>query len=319
MMHPLCAVLAVCTAAAVAQTPACVGVNDTNTISSGAITQFGFGGQNSFAWQYTPTTTQLIQAAQVFTENALLTGDRFMAVEIWDDVNGQPGSRQAGGAWKINNSRPTGWQGANLDSLVILQQNVPIWFVWVEPGFSRPIIEPGGSTVLPAQGRAGTGSWTSTSASAPKFRLFCNYLDDANSSWQGVGCALSSGTMPTVHNVEQPMLGNADFCFEINGCPPGGAVFVALGGNPGFNSMPITGFPSGCDQHTDAFASLLLFAGTGDTRGPDFSGYAPLEFAIPSNSAFAGTFLAVQAIPLDLGATAPLPFGTSNAQRVTLF
>ncbi len=302
-----------------AQSPPCLAENDQTTSASNAITAFGFGGQNSFAWQITPTSTLVVLAARVFTENTTLTGDRFMAVEIWDDQNAAPGTRLAGGGWRIDNNRPESWQGANLDQPIVLTQGVPVWLVWVEPGFSQPMTEPGGATQLPHQTRSGTGAWTPRSASAPKFRLFCNYLDDVNSAPAGSGCPLSTNRIPTAYTNEAPQIGNGDFLFESSGTPAGGAVFAVIGVNPNFPATPVLGLPAGCDQLTDAVASLLLFAGNGDTRGPDFAGHAELDFPIPNNPGLVGAFFAVQFAPIDPGATAPLPFGTSNAHRITLF
>lgn len=305
--------------AAIAQTPPCLSANDSTTLASGAITLFGFAGQNSFAWQITPTSTLVVLAARVFTENTLLSGDRYMAIEIWDDAGGLPGARLAGGSWKIVNSRTDSWQGANLDQFVVLTPAAPVWLVWIEPGFSQPMLEPGGAPSLPHATRSGSGAWNSAGVTAPKFRLFCNYLDDVNSDPFGAGCVLSTGFLPTVYTNEQPAIGNGGFFFETSGNPAGAPVFLVLGNDPTFTSVPVTGLPAGCVQNSDILASVLLFAGTGDTRGPDYSGHALLDFPIPNDLGLAGTFFSVQVAPFDAGATAPLTFGTSHAHRITLF
>lgn len=306
----------VCTFAA-AQTPPCVSLNDTNTTMSGALTSYGFAGQNSFGWQITPTSSLVVQAAQVFTRNNTLSGDRYMILEIWSDGGGLPGTRLGGGAWKIVNSRAPAWQGADLDSLVVLQANQPAWLVWVEPGFSNPCEEPGG-ILMPKATRNGA-NWVTSAASAPKFRLFCNQLDDVHSAPVGVGCPQSNGLYASVYTNEQPTVGNSNFFFESSGNPSGGGVFVIFGFNPGFTPIPVPGFPAGCFQNTDIVSTLFATAGTGNTRGPTCAGYLRIPLALPSDQSFVGFPLAVQVVTYDANAAAPLPFAASNAQRVTLY
>ncbi|MCA8951001.1 MAG: hypothetical protein KDE27_15965 [Planctomycetes bacterium] len=302
-----------------AQTPPCLAANDATSVASGAITSYGFAGENSFAWQVTPAAGLVVQAARVFTANTTLTGDRFMALELRDDQGGAPGARLGGGAWQISNARPAAWQGCNLDQLVVLQPNVPVWLVWIEPGFSQPMTEPGGLTTLPYQTRSGTGSWTAQTPNAPKFRLYCSQLDDVGSVPHGLGCPLSTGWFPTAFTNEAPQLGNTDFFFETSGNPAGAAVFAVLGWDPNFTSTAVTGLPPSCLQHTDALAAVLLAAGTGNTRGPTFAGHAALAFPIPNDPSLSGVFFAMQAAAFDAGAASPLPFGTSNAHRITLY
>lgn len=306
------------TATAAAQTPACFSLNDANTNVSGSVTAYGFAGQNTVAWQITPTTPLVVQAAQVYTRNALLTGDRFMILEIWDDAAGLPGNRIAGGAWRIVNARPNAWQGANLDQLAILQANAPVWLVWREPGSSTPPEEPGGTTVPKAR-LSGT-TWTLLAAqAAPKVRLFCNQLDDTNTVPFGSGCASSTGFFSTVFTNEQPTLGSAGFFFETSGNPAGAPVFLVLGFDPSWVPAPVPGLPAGCMQNTDIVATTFVTAGTGTTRGPTCAGYASFYMPLPTDPAFSGFQIAVQAVPYDAAAAAPLPFAASNAQRITLY
>ncbi len=118
---------------------------------------------------------------------------------------------------------------------------------------------------------------------------------------------------------EQPTIGNAGFFFETSGNPNGGAVFVVIGFDPLWISLPIAGFPAGCMQNTDLVATLFLLAGTGNTRGPTCAGYASMPIAIPADPGLTGLLIAAQAVPFDAGAAAPLPFATSNAQRIYLY
>ena len=241
-----------------------------------------------------------------------------MTIELWSDAGGVPGARLAGGSFKIVNARPASWQGADLDAVIVLLPSTPVWVVWIDPGFSTIPVEPGGAVVVPEMVRNGT-TWSSSGSSAPKVRVFCNQLDDVYSAPFGLGCPLSTGPVPSVFTNEQPQLGNASFFFETSGNPSGAPVFLVLGTDPTFVSLPAPLLGPYCYQNTDIVASVFLTAGTGNTRGPTCAGYASLSVPIPAVVAFAGTVLAAQAVAFDATSTALLPFAASNAQRVTLF
>lgn len=317
----LTVLLATTPAALRAQTAPCLAANAATTSSSTAISSYSLAGQNYFAWRFTPPASAnfTVQAAKVYTRNASYPGDAFLAVELWDEVNGEPGNRLGGGVWEIDNTRAAGWRGANFDRAVTLQPGVPTWFVFVEPGFTQLITEPNGTFNLTHVSRAGTGAWSAATTSAPKFQLFCNLLDDQGVTTQGQGCPLSTGEVPTAFTNEPPTLGNSRFAYETCGNPPGGAVFAVIGGNPNFTPLAVPGLNPACMQNTDSISTLLLFAGNGDTRGPDYKGHARLGFAIPNSTGLANVFLAIQMVPLDLNATSPLPFATSNALRLRLY
>ena len=306
------------TATITAQTPPCFSLNDANTLIVNSTTSYGFGGQNTQAWQITPTNNFVCYSAQVFTRNTGLTGNRFMILEIWSDAGGLPGTRLGGGAWRIVNARPHAWQGADLDQPVVIVANTPLWLAWIDPGFSTPPVEPGG-IAAPGATRSTAGVWSTAAASAPKLRLFCGLLDDAYSQPFGAGCAQSTGLFSSMFTNEQPTLGNAGFFFETSGNPSGGAVFLVIGFDPTWISLPVAGLPAGCLQNTDLVASLFVLAGTGNTRGPTCAGYVSVPLPIPLDPGLTGQMISAQAVPHDPGSAAPLPFATSNAQRIVLF
>ena len=317
-IHSVCAAFLL-SALAVAQTPPCLAFNDTTTtVNSNVITSFGFGGQNSLAWQITPQSTLAVLAGQIYTRNTALSGDRFMMLEIWSDSNGLPGARITGGAWRILNARPFAWQGTDFDGVAVLNASTPYWVVWVEPGFSTPPHETGGQG-LPKTQRTGTGAWGAVTSEAPKLRLFCNQFDTAHMSMYGPFCLTSGGTLPSVFSNEDPAVGSATFLIETSGSPAGVPVFVALGLDPTYiaNWPGLT--PPGCFQNTDIVEALLLTSGTGNSRGPTAAGYASVPLAIPADNALIGLTLAAQSVPFDVGAMAPLPFATSSAARFLLF
>jgi hypothetical protein len=311
-------VCAPCIAAVVAQQPPCLALNDTNPTVTAGQTSFDFGGQNFRAWRLSPTQTMVVEAVQVFTRNNSLAGSRFMTVELWSDAGGLPAARLASGSWRIQNSRPLGWQGANLDHAVVLAAGTPVWVAWVEPGLSTPPEEPGG-VALPTATRVGAGAWLPAGVpTAPKLRLYCSLLADANSVPVGVGCPQSTGRTASVFTNEPPLLGSAVFAFESSGNPVGGTVFLVFGLIGTYVPAPVPGFPVGCLQNTDVVTSIVLTAGVGTTRGPTCSGYAAQAFPLPPDASLVGYTIAAQAASFDPGALAPLPFATSNAQRVTL-
>jgi hypothetical protein len=318
-VHRLLALTLLLAASAVAQTPPCLSFNDSNTTVSGTISAAGFSGQLYRAWQITPTAGFPVMAAQVYTRNQALSGDRYFILEIWTDAAGQPGTRLAGGTWKVVTSRPFAWQGANLDAPVVLLPNTPYWVVFIEVGGSNFPVEPGGATVVPEMRSSNGTTWIVVGTSAPKIRLFCGLLDDANSVPFGSGCTSSGGRLPSVFTNEQPTLGNATFFFEMSGLPTGAPVFLVLGIDTSFVSVPAVGLPAGCAQNTDILEPFLYFAGTGNTRGPTCDGYARHVVAIPSMPNLVGFTVAAQAVPYDSGATSPLPFVSSNAQRITIY
>ncbi|MBK8097993.1 MAG: hypothetical protein IPK26_12850 [Planctomycetes bacterium] len=305
---------------AVGQTPPCLAFNDANTnVNANIVTSYGFGGQNSLAWQITPQTTLAVLAAQIYTRNTALTGDRFMMLEIWSDNNGLPGSRITGGAWRIVNARPFAWQGTDFDGVAVLNANTPYWVVWVEPGFSNPPLETGGFDVLPKTQRTGTGAWGAVTNESPKIRLFCNQFDSPHMSMYGPFCFTSGGSLPSVFSNEDPAIGNATFLLETSGSPSGVPVFVALGLDPTYVSNWPGLTPPGCFQNTDIVEALLLTSGTGNSRGPTCASHASVTLAIPADNALIGLTLAAQSVPFDAGAMAPLPFATSSAARFVLF
>jgi len=302
-----------------AQTPPCFSLNDTNTTVSTAVTSYGFAGENCRAWQVTSPNTIVVQSLQVYTRNTALTGDRFMILELWSDAAGMPGTLLGKGAWRIVNARPFAWQGANLDQLVVIPANTPVWVAWVDPGFSTPPEETGGVT-MPRANRTAAGVWSlAVAQTAPKVRLFCTLLDDLYSVPFGTACPQSTGRFSTVFTNEQPTLGNAGFFFETSGNPSGGPVFVVIGFDPLWISLPVAGLPLGCMQNTDIVATLFVFAGTGNSRGPTCAGYQSVPIGIPADPGLTGQLIAAQAVPYDAGATTPLPFATSNAQRIILY
>lgn len=305
-------------ATAPTQTPPCFSTNDFTVAVGTGVTGYGFAGENARAWKISPVTSTLIQSGQIYTRNNTLTGSIYMSLEIWSDNNGTPGARLGGGSWRIVNSRPFAWQGTNFDAPIALTGGLSYWVAWIDPGFSNIPTEPGGALVLPRVNRSGT-SWTSGVAEAPKLRLFCGLLDDSNSVPNGIACASSSGKLPVVYTNEQPTIGNAGFMFEVSGIASGGAVFVVFGFVGGWTPVAVPGLPTGCYQNTDVVSSVLLFAGTGTTRGPSCAGYVSVPLALPANPAFVGLPLSAQALALDAASAAPLPFVGSNAQRITIY
>lgn len=306
------------TVAVSAQTPACFSLNDASNTASTAITAAALSGEVSQAWLVTPTNGLFVQAVQIYTRTVLTSGTRFMRLELWSDSGAVPGVRLGGGTLRLVPGKPVDWIGCNLDAPVVVPANTNVWVVWVEPGGSQLPTEPGGLSAS-RMTRFFNGAWTSAAASALKVRLFCNQLDAANSVPFGPGCPLSTGATPTVFTNELPTVGNSAFFFESSGNPAGGMVFALFGFLPNWPSVPVAGMPPGCFQNTDVVATSFWFAGTGTTRGPAADGYLSLPMAIPGDPGMIGVTVGVQVASYDSGSTAPLPFVSSNAHRVTIY
>lgn len=304
-------------ALAAGQTLPCEARNDANTTVTTSITAYGFGGPNTNAWQIIPAGASVVLGVRLFTGNTQLSGDRYMTVEIWDDLGGLPNQRLGGGTWKISAALGTAWQGANLDAPVVLNTGTPVWIVWIDPGFSTPPVEPGGATGPTATRSGGTWNLALTDA-APKVRLFCSLLDDTGVTPFGPFCAASTGRIGTLFANRAPAVGNADFAFEGSGFGAGALTILVFGFDPTFTSAALPELPAGCALNTDVVAATFGLAGAGNVRGPAADGHVFAPLGIPAAPALVGTFLAAQLAGNDPGLAAPLPFSTSNALRIVV-
>ena len=305
-----------------AQTPPCISLNDSNTNVGTNITAFGFGGPGVYAWQFTPSTSLVLMAAQIYTNSTPFASPRgYMTLEIWDtNFIFLPQSRLGGGTWQDQPTTTPYWQGANFDQLVVLNASQTYWLVWRESGGNRLPYEPGGLTTTTAMFSGGT--WvTQATSQAPKWRGFCNQLDAANVTPIGFGCASSLGRTPAEFTNHAPQVGNAGFQFEGTGFPAGSFGLCVLGTDPTWVSIPIPVTP-GCSLHTDPLVTATVFVGTGNEQAlhtTGASGHVWFDLAIPPNPALAGVVIGSQFAIYDAGSTAPLPFVFSNGVRVTLF
>ena len=316
--HALAPCLLLLSAVGYAQTAPCEALNDSNTTVSMNLTQFGFGGPNGNGWQLTPTSTGVLFGGRFFTENTLLTGDRFMSIEMWSDVGGAPGVQLGAGTWKVSGALGAAWQGANFDTPVIVTAGQPVWVMWIDPGFSVMPTEPSGVTVPSATRNGSTWSLTGT-FDAPKVRLFCSLLDDAQASVFGQPCAGSAGGFGSLFTNQQPNVGNAEFAYEGSGFRPGQPVLLVLGFQSSWVSIPVPGLALGCLQHTDVVATVLGLSGTGNQQGPTASGHVSFPFPIPNDPGLLGLFLGAQLAGADPTLASPLPFSVSNGLQITVF
>lgn len=300
-----------------AQTAPCFATNDLSTSVSNAIYSYSPAAPNTYGWQITPTSPVAVQAIEVYTGNNYTSQvGTHMTVEIWDENvgTGTPQARLAGGTWIINPA--IGWQGANLDSVAVLQANTNYWVVFTEPGWSTPPIQPGGTTM--ASVRLSGGSWVGAGSSALKSRLYCGLLDRTNVVPFGSLCASSTGSIGTMFTNESPMVGNAAFRVEGSGFASGSVAFLVIGMIPLFPSVPIPGTAS-CFQNTDAMFTVVGTTGTGNVRAPTAAGHTVFAIPLPNSMAYQGFYFAPQLAVLDPGSPAPIPFVTSNALQLTVY
>ncbi|MBK8976187.1 MAG: hypothetical protein IPM29_09685 [Planctomycetes bacterium] len=317
-----CAVLA---AAAAAQSPPCLGFNDTNTSVSTGITASPFVGlnPNSRAYQFTVPAPLTPLAATIFTGSPIR--DDYMRVEIWDEdpATMRPGNRLVRGTFSSPLSTTARWQGANFDTVPPqLNPGTNYWFVWIDSGGSIIPEEPGGVT-LPRVTRAASNAWSATVGSgACKFRLYCSYLDGQSVVPVGSPCAWSSGQAPTVFTNDAPFAGNAAFGVEGTNLPPGAACWIFVGIDPNFTSNPLGPlFGPGCTQHTDlaiVVGSTTGVAEIGDQpSSPRPSPFGHVRFSLPLTPLPAGVFFAVQLAGFDAGAPYAVQLALTNGLRIT--
>ena len=310
----LAAALAVTTASA--QSAPCMSENDLSNSVVGSI----FGNSSApgvWAWQIAPPTTVVVQSGRIFTGNGYTSSvGPYMELEIWDEdpqTPGQPGSRLAGGTWRI---RAIGsWQGTNFDAPVTLQANSLYWVVMTEPGWSTPPVEPGGSN-LPMMW-LNNGTWTAMSPEALKYRLYCGLLDEQGVVSSAAGCPGSSGRTPSVFANSAPNVPNFQFAIEGTGFDAGALVLHAIGTVANYPTVPIPGAP-GCSLRTNLDVVVSGTAGTGDVQSPTASGHVRFAFPIPNVAALSGYYFTSQLASLDLNIGTPLPIVTTNGLQVTL-
>lgn len=308
-------------ASVAAQTP-CISLNDATSSVGTAISSTGFTGPNVVAYQFTPSSSQLLMAAEIFTSNTFATSGGYQTLEIWDEgTNGLPSARLGGGSWQSQATLPLDWHGANFDQLVQVQGATNYWLVWREGGSNRLPYEAGGTTVPFA--RFVGGAWVLQVAQQPlKWRGYCSQLDGQGVTTVGFGCASTTPSFPAVFTNHAPAIGNANFRFEATGLPPGGLGLAAFGVDPSWVSIPLPGAPSGCQLNVDPVVLLGVGIGTGNQQASHAigaSGHAWVSLPLPGGASMIGVVVGAQFAALDVGSTDPLPFVFSNGLRITLF
>jgi hypothetical protein len=301
-----------------AQTPPCLADNDQSTTVTNLIYSFNSASPGVWAWQVTPTSTLVAQSLRIYTgNNYTSTVGNFMSLAVWDEDPsnpGQPGTRLAGGTWRIN---PTiSWQGTNFDNVAVMLPNQSYWIVLTEPGWSTPPSQPGGTTMPFMSGTS--GSWVAGNPQALKFRLYCGLLDDQGVVAFGNSCPSSSGSLGTAFSNGSPAVGNTGFRIEGTGFDAGVPILNALGLTLGFPSVPLPGVPS-CFVSTTLDITMASITGTGNVRAAGASGHAWFDIGIPANPALQGFYFASQLVALDATATTSLPIVTSNAAQMTVY
>lgn len=308
-----------------AQTPPCISLNDASTSVSTTITAFGFGGPGVNAYQFIPTTSLVLQSAQIFTASTPFGSPRgYQTLEIWDNnFIGLPQTRLGGGTWQNQPTTPTApaWQGANFDALVVLQANQVYWLVWRESGGNVLPYEPAGTPAVTARFTGGQWQLQANSQNI-KWRGFCSLLDGAYTQAVGIGCLATTGRIPGAFTNNEPTIGNANFQFEASGFASGTVGLAILGINPSWVGVPIPVAPPSCYLYADPQVLLTVPVGTGNEQAVHTTGCAGhcwIDGPIPANPSLAGTIIDAQFAGLDFASTAPLPFVSTNGVRVTLY
>ncbi len=306
-----------------AQTAPCISLNDATNASGNLITGYSFAGPGVNAYRFTPSSSLLLMAAELYTSNTNLVNQGYMTLEVWDEnpATSLPGTRLGGGTWQVQGSLGADWQGASFDQIVVANAAQNYWLVWRESGWNQVPYQAGGATLPYA--RFTGGNWVLQATPQPlKWRGYCSLLDAANVLPVGFGCLSSLGRVPAAFTNHAPTIGNANFQIEGTGFPAGSIGLAVLGTNPGWVSIPIPGTPVGCLLHTDPLVTATVLVGTGNqqaTHAIGASGHCWFDLAIPANAGLVGTVIGSQFVVLDAGLIDPLPFVFSNGLRITLY
>lgn len=308
-----------------AQSPPCISLNDANNNVGTAISAFGFAGPNVNAYQFTPTSSLVLYAAQVYTASTAFSSPRgYQTLEVWDtNFIFLPQSRLGGGTWQNQPTNPLtpSWQGASFDAPVVLTANQTYWLVWRDSGGNLLPYEPGGTPAVWA--RLSGATWTQQATSqAIKWRGFCSLLDGQGVTPVGLGCLATNGKTPVAFTNNAPTVGNGLFQFEGSGFAAGALGLAILGVNPGWVPLPIPGAPAGCSLYVDPLLVATVPIGTGNEQAVHTTGCAGhcwFDLGIPANPALVGFVIDAQFAGFDAASAAALPFVFSNGVRVTLF
>lgn len=306
-----------------AQSLPCIANNDLTTSVSTAITLTGFSGPNVSAFRFTPASTLVLRAAELFTSRTITTPSGYMTLEIWDEnpATNLPGTRLAGGTWQAQAALGLDWQGASLDQPAVCIASTNYWLVWRDPGGSRVPYETGGVT-MPYATFSG-GVWVANATPrALKWRGYCSLLDAQNVLPVGQGCPSSTGRIPVTFTNNAPQIGNAAFQFEGTGFAPGSIGLAILGANPSWVGFPIPGAPAGCSLYADPMVVSTVPIGTGNEQAQHAvgcAGHCWIDLPLPNDPLLLGFVLDAQFAGLDAGSIDPLPFVFGNGLRVTLY
>lgn len=317
--------LTACAGALGAQTPPCISLNDATNSVGTTVSAYGFAGPGVTAYQFTPTQSLVLRAAQIYTASTPFASPRgYQTLEIWDtNFIFLPQSRLGGGTWQNQPTSPLvpSWQGASFDFPVVLNASQTYWLVWRESGGNLFPYEPGGTTTPYA--RYSGGTWTLQAASQPiKWRGFCSLLDDLNVIAVGQGCQATTGKIPSTFTNNKPTVGNADFQFEGTGFAPGSIGLAILGANPSWAGIPVPGAPSGCSLYAQPMVVATVAIGTGNEQAVHTTGCAGhcwFDLPIPNDPLLIGFAIDAQFAGLDAASVDPLPFVFGNGVRITLY
>lgn len=307
-----------------AQTPPCISLNDATNSVGTSITAFGFAGPGVNAYQFTPTTSLVLWAAEIYTASTASTTPRgYQTLEIWDNsLLFLPQTRLGGGTWQNQGTNPLtpAWQGANFDAPVTLAANQTYWLVWRESGGNLLPYEPGGTQAVWA--RFSGGNWLlQATGQSIKWRGHCGLLDDPGVTNVGGGCPATTGSIPSAFTNTPPAVGNAFFQFEASGFAAGTIGLAILGSNPSWVPVPLPIAP-GCTVNADPQVVATVPVGTGNQQAVHTvgcAGHCWFDVPLPNDPLLLGFVLDAQFAGLDAASTAPLPFVFTNGVRVTLF
>lgn len=265
----------------------------------------------------TAAANLVVLAVEVFTGEASGTS----TVGIWDHdgPKDEPKSELARGSFNMR--MQNGWQGANLNTPVVLTQGQTLWVSWIPVNGCQASVEDTGRTLPGIQvykwSRTNSAPWNGPFQSHQwKFRLWCQPLSGGIDSI-GNGCADGFGVVGTFDTPETPSVGNANFYVEGNRLPPGAPALAVIGLQPNYRSVDLSPLGGrGCFLHTDQLLQLGRTTTPGTPSKSD--GTLRLNLPIPNNNALKGFYLRSQLWVADSASTRALRAVFTNGLGITI-
>jgi len=257
----------------------------------------------------TAVTTGVALRAEIWTGEQ----QGINSIDLWshDPVGNRPLARLGGGSWSMG--RTNGWQGAPLDTPVILLTNEEFWIVWAPINGAQSSVQGTGAGAQPYRGSFNGGaSWNGPFQSLQwKFRIWTG--TPGHYETYGSGC-IGNRSIPVLGWFGMPMVGGS-FRWTLERGPANSFALLGFGESDtmsGSTPLPYSlaslGAP-GCSVQASPLVTLL--------SPTDPAGAATLTATLPNTPAAIGFQIFNQWFCFDATANA-LGMTVSNAGKGTI-